>query len=114
MQIRIKKQGKILTVALAGELDHHTADDTKRAIDTALLANVCKYVIFDFTNLTFMDSSGIGMLMGRKKNAELLGGRCWIVCKGTVEKLLELSGVFNYIKKADDVEILKESLRGEQ
>ena len=114
MRIRIKRQEKILTIALSGELDHHTADDTKRSIDGAILANVCRYVIFDLTGLTFMDSSGIGMLMGRKKNAEILGGKCWVVCKGTVEKLLDLSGVFNYIKKADDVEILKETLRGEE
>ncbi len=114
MKIRIKNTNGILIIALSGELDHHTADETKRTIDRAILANVCRNVVFDLSGLSFMDSSGIGMLMGRKKSAEILGGRCWVVCKGTVEKLLEMSGVFNYIKKADDIEILKETLRGEK
>ncbi len=113
MNVRIKREGNILIVSLEGELDHHSADNIRRKIDSALLGNVCRHVIFDFTELTFMDSSGIGMLMGRNKNVEILGGKAWIVCSGTVEKLLSMSGVFNYIKKADDVDVIKESLRGE-
>ncbi len=113
MQIRIKREGNILTISPTGELDHHSADNVRRRIDGALLANVCKHVIFDFTGLTFMDSSGIGMLMGRNRNVEILGGKAWIVCNGTVEKLLAMSGVFGHIKKADSVQTVKESLRGE-
>ncbi|MBE7055864.1 MAG: STAS domain-containing protein [Ruminococcaceae bacterium] len=111
--MRIRRENNILTFSLSGELDHHSADEVRRRMDTALLANVCKHVIFDFTGLTFMDSSGIGMLMGRNKSVEILGGKAFIVCNGTVEKLLAMSGVFSHIKKADSVEIIKESLRGE-
>ncbi len=113
MQMRIKREGTILVISLAGELDHHSADDTRRKIDGALLANVSKYVIFDFTGLTFMDSSGIGMLMGRNKNVETLGGQAWIVCNRDVYKLLEMSGVFKYIKRAGSVREITESLRGD-
>lgn len=113
MQVRIRREGNILTISPSGELDHHSADEVRRRIDGALLANVCRHVIFDFTGLSFMDSSGIGMLMGRKRNVEILGGTAWIVCGGTVEKLLDMSGVFKHIKRADSVQALKESLRGE-
>ena len=116
MQIKIKREGVIMIVSLTGELDHHCADEVRRKIDGALLANVSRYVIFDFTGLSFMDSSGIGMLMGRYKNIGLLGGKAWIVCGSgegvAVEKLLAMSGVFKYIKKADSVKGVMESLRG--
>ena len=113
MQIRLKREGTILIVSLAGELDHHSADAARRKIDGALLANLSKYVIFDFNGLTFMDSSGIGMLMGRNKNVETLGGQAWIVCNSTIFKLLNMSGVFKYIKRAESVREVTESLRGD-
>ena len=113
MNIRIKREGNMLIVYLSGELDHHSADGIRRKIDNAILGNVCKHVIFDFTELTFMDSSGIGMLMGRNKSVEILGGKSWIICNGTVEKLLSMSGVFNHIKQVGGIDVIKESLRGE-
>ena len=113
MQIRIKREGTILIVSLVGELDQHSADAVRRKIDGALLTNLSRYVIFDFTGLSFMDSSGIGMLMGRNKNVETLGGQAWIVCNDTIFKLLNMSGVFKYIKRADSVRTVTESLRGD-
>ena len=53
------------------------------------------------------------MLMGRNKNVETLGGQAWIVCNRDVYKLLEMSGVFKYIKRAGSVREITESLRGD-
>ena len=106
----------ILIVSLCGEIDHHSAASVRREIDESMNAFRAKNLILDYSAVSFMDSSGIGMIMGRYKKIKALGGKAWIVCGSgegvAVEKLLAMSGVFKYIKKADSVKGVMESLRG--
>lgn len=114
-EFRAVKQN--LIVIVKGELDHHNADILRKKIDTELLSVRFKNIIFDFSGLTFMDSSGIGMVMGRYKNVNHLGGRIYIVCDDKtvldrygrnvpdgIERVLELSGVFKLIERYKTVE----------
>ena len=76
MSVDIKSVGELLTVMLYGEIDHHAAKDIREKIDEAIEFNMPSLVIMDFGGVTFMDSSGIGLVMGRfkilqKKNARL-------------------------------------------
>ncbi|MDE5792480.1 MAG: anti-sigma factor antagonist, partial [Oscillospiraceae bacterium] len=56
-----------LLVLLDGEIDHHSSNQIRTEIDTAIYAHMPKTLVFDFQNVTFMDSSGIGLIMGRHK-----------------------------------------------
>ena len=65
MQVELTREGGHLTAALIGELDHHTAADLRQRIDTAILSCRPQRLTIDLARLTFMDSSGIGLIMGR-------------------------------------------------
>ena len=67
MQVSSRKRQDVLVVSLKGELDHHTADRVRRYIDHRLENPTIKNIVMDIKNLTFMDSSGIGVLIGRYK-----------------------------------------------
>ena len=76
MSVRIEQTGEVLTAYLGGEIDHHTARGMRQEIDNAVELNMPTLLILDFSDVTFMDSSGIGLVMGRyrtllKTGAEL-------------------------------------------
>ena len=64
------------------------------ARDMLIEHNHIKYVIFDFANTNFMDSSGIGVIMGRYRMICLIGGEVWAVhANARIRKILTMSGV---------------------
>ncbi len=70
-------KGTNLTIHMPKELDHHNAEEIKREADRLLGTRNIRSIIFDFEKTSFMDSSGIGMIMGRYKNIRFAGERCW-------------------------------------
>ena len=81
-----------ILLKLEGELDHHSADVMREKLDREILSSGADTVIFDLSGLTFMDSSGIGVLLGRYK---LFATRKLYVtgASGSVARLLKLSGI---------------------
>ncbi len=75
MQLKITRDDTQLTAALIGELDHHTAAEVREKIDAAILQERCPMLVLDLSGLTFMDSSGIGLIMGRYRLIRSLGSR---------------------------------------
>lgn len=67
-----------LTVYLAGELDHHEARSTMRAIDDVLDEYLPRDCVLDLKGLSFMDSSGIAIIVRVRGRMKSLGGRVWI------------------------------------
>ena len=67
MQINAKFYLDTLYIQIVGELDEHTASHARTAIDTQLDGAECKQVVIDLSKLEFMDSTGIGIMMGRYK-----------------------------------------------
>ena len=65
MSIKINVTGEVVTAYLCGELDHHTAKEMRESIDYAVELNMPSMLVLDFKDITFMDSSGIGLVMGR-------------------------------------------------
>ena len=76
MPMNIKTHHNTLIVKIQGELDHHTAEGIRDELDNKLENQRIKNIIFDFSGLHFMDSSGIGVLMGRYKKIAQRNGHC--------------------------------------
>ncbi len=66
MPVIIKTKGEILSCFIKGEIDHHTAPAIREEIDNAVISNeTAKLIVIDFAGVSFMDSSGVGLVMGR-------------------------------------------------
>ena len=91
--MKYQVQENCLTIYLPGEVDDHNADEIRREADAVIGRNHIRYVIFDFEKTDFMDSSGIGVIMGRYKTVSLIGGEVWAVhANARIRKILTLSG----------------------
>ena len=114
MEIKLSNRGNTLIVRLNGELDHHTAEYTRQKIENEIIKPTTKNIIFDFSNLTFMDSSGIGVIMGRYKNIREINGKAAIACSNSqVMRLLDVSGISGVIPVYADADIAAKMIRGE-
>ncbi len=99
-------QENCLTIFLPKEVDHHNAEEIRRSTDIVIDKNHIKYIIFDFLETKFMDSSGIGVIMGRYKNIKLIGGEVWAVHTNTrMKKILKMSGVTKLIQIYEEDEL---------
>ena len=74
MEMNYRAENRQLTISLAGELDHHAARGLMESIDRCIEQNLPVKTILDMGGLTFMDSSGIGLIMGRHRSMESIGG----------------------------------------
>ena len=92
--MKYQVQENCLTIYLPREVDHHNAEDMRKNADTLIERNHIKFVIFDFEMTDFMDSSGIGVIMGRYRIIRLLGGEIWAVhANARIKKILTMSGM---------------------
>lgn len=83
-----------LTVILPKEIDHHLAKPIREKTDTELFIDSPKFLVLDFSGVSFMDSSGIGLILGRCALCEELG--CRVRLRGlssALMKLVKLSGI---------------------
>jgi stage II sporulation protein AA (anti-sigma F factor antagonist) len=114
LTMKTEIQGTVLSVALAGELDHHSATDIRDKLDSTYERSGCRHIVFDFTEVSFMDSSGIGMLMGRYKNAEKRGGKVAVATMNSqLSRLFALSGLQKIIGQYPSVKAARQGLCGE-
>ena len=74
MECELISTADTLTARLDGEIDHHTAKGLREKIDFEIENSSPKTLILDFSDVTFMDSSGIGLIMGRYKLMKASGG----------------------------------------
>ena len=94
MEISVIIRSRTLIASLSGELDHHSAKEVKSMIEELIKNRGVKNLIFDFSNLSFMDSSGIGVVIGRYKLISSMGGRVAIVSHSrNINRLLTMSGI---------------------
>jgi len=105
MYLKFDKKDDKLIVLLTGELDHHSAEEVRAKIDDRLDRDNINKLVMNFSGVTFMDSSGIGGVIGRYK--KLLGKNgeiCVVEVKDRVKKVFELSGMFKIIKSYNTLE----------
>lgn len=97
--MRYQIQENCLTIYLPKEVDHYHIANMSSHTDEMIQHHHIKHVIFDFEETRFMDSSGIGAIMGRYKLITLLGGEVWGVhASQRIKKLLEMSGMDKIIQ----------------
>ena len=103
MEIKYKRNNRNLTVFLSGELDECMASNAKSILDRVIFDNVnVGKVIFDLSGLSFMDSTGIGLLIGRYKTVTAIGGKTAIAAPSALSRrLIELAGVHKIIPVYD-------------
>lgn len=91
---KFNQQDKLLLLEITEEIDHHTTEEIRRRADDEITRFMPRKVVFDFSNVTFMDSAGIGMIIGRYKMMKMLGGSLEMTnVSPSVRKIFEMSGI---------------------
>ena len=99
MEMTYRAENRQLTIRLAGELDHHAARGLMESIDRCLEQNLPTKTILDLGGLTFMDSSGIAVVMRAKRRMEALQGSLTVVnIPRQAARVLETAGLSRYIQ----------------
>lgn len=97
--------GRCLIIRLRDELDHHNAVQIREEADRIIDRKNIKHIIFDFSEAGFMDSAGIGVIMGRYRKVIFIGGKIAVSnVNSTVDRIFRLSGLYKIIEKYDTVE----------
>ena len=109
--MKYQVQENCLTIYLPREVDHHNADKIRKEADAVISRNHIRYVIFDFDRTDFMDSSGIGVVIGRYRKLKNKDGHISVVdVNKRVDKVFALSGLYKIIKQYKNVQEAMESI----
>lgn len=105
MYLKFEKNKNILITTLTGELDHNSAEEVRVRIDDRIDRDNIEKVILDFSGVTFMDSSGIGAVLGRYKKLVNKGGTlCIAKPSRNVDRIFELAGLYKLIKQYETLD----------
>lgn len=98
MNVKHYVQNKVLFFEITEELDHHSAEKIKKQADYEIQRLLPERVIFDFKKVCFMDSAGIGLVIGRYKQVASIGGKMELVnVNEKIKKIFEMSGILKII-----------------
>ena len=96
------RDGERLIVRLAGELDHFCAQSVRRELDKLIADRSVRWLILDFSHLQFMDSSGIGVILGRYRQMRDRGGQVGVVhMNAHIARIFHTSGMDRVIRQLD-------------
>lgn len=114
VSIDFLKDSRAVIVKINEEIDHHTCEKIRSKIDLAIEFRKAKYLIFDFEGVNFMDSSGIGLIMGRYKLINKLGGQAFMInLNPAVKKIFQMSGIFKILTEEKDMKSLLHKIKVE-
>ena len=101
MDIKYSNSNGKFTVYLNGELDECSAGGAREILDRLIMDNInAKKIVFDLSEITFMDSTGIGLLIGRYKKAKQFDKPTYITgANVATEKVIQLAGLYNIMPK---------------
>ena len=100
--LKLERNHHRLTARLDGEIDHHHVLFLRAALDRVLDDSQANTLIFDLSRVEFMDSSGIGLIIGRYKRMQARGGQTYISAgNAQVDRILTLSGVDQLIRRIE-------------
>jgi stage II sporulation protein AA (anti-sigma F factor antagonist) len=99
LNIELVIKHDVLCIRLAGELDHHTAEELRELASKAIEESNIRHIVLNLERLTFMDSSGLGVILGRYKQIKQVHGEM-VVCaiSPAIERLFDMSGLFKIIR----------------
>ena len=104
MEISYNTQKKALVVKLVKGIDHHSAKEIRQTVDLYYADTKANHIVFDLSELEFMDSSGIGLIMGRYKFISPIGGK--VILSGVseqIDRIMKLSGIYKIAGRAQSV-----------
>lgn len=97
----------MIIVSLQGDLDHHVTEKIRMEIDDMISRQKIFTVAFDFRNVSFMDSSGIGLIMGRYKKIKPAGGEIYVSnlnCR--IQRIFGLSGLNGITRQSHEIDCI--------
>ena len=98
MESKFYEEDKLLIFKITEEIDDFSVQKIRRRADYEIERYMPKKVIFDFNSVTFMDSAGIGLIIGRYKFAKMLGGTVELTnLTSSIKKIFEMSGILRLI-----------------
>ncbi len=104
MEVNIEIIKDFLVVNLKGEIDHHNAFAIRSEVDRKIEETKIYNLIFNFSKITFMDSSGIGMVIGRYRLLKVKDGKVFVTnLSKDVYRIFEISGLFKIINNYDTI-----------
>ncbi|WP_078545934.1 anti-sigma F factor antagonist [Litchfieldia alkalitelluris] len=111
LAIELEVKHTVLCIRLTGELDHHTAEELRLKVTNVLESREINHILLNLENLSFMDSSGLGVILGRYKQVKNNGGEM-VVCSisPAVKRLFDMSGLFKIIRLETDEDYALRSL----
>ncbi len=92
-------EGEVLSLTLRGEIDHHSAVAIRTEMDEKILEQKPKKTVLDLSGIEFMDSSGLGLIMGRYALMQRLGGE--LTLRNPNERLMkifDLAGLWRMVR----------------
>lgn len=102
LNVNYETEDKLLLLEITEEIDHHVVEQIRRKADYEITRYMPRKVVFDFSHVTFMDSAGIGMLIGRYKSIRRIGGVAELInVKPSIEKIFEMCGLLKIIPIAN-------------
>lgn len=100
MEVLYEVRGENLLIYLPEELDHHNAKLITEQSDWYIVSNRIKNIIFNFKHTNFMDSSGIGVIMGRYKLIKGMGGEISVTnINQSIDRIFTISGLYKIVNK---------------
>ncbi len=98
MNVKFIEKDKLLILEINEEIDHHISEKIRRYADYEIQRRNPKKVILDFNSVSFMDSAGIGMVIGRYKTASMLGAKMEMInVSPNVKRVFEMTGVLKIV-----------------
>ena len=111
MNYTIKKENNYLVVAVMGDVDMSLTDSLRKDVDQALAEHNVNRLVFDLAEVDFIDSSGLGVILGRYKRVTAKGGKVYLAgAKPQVKKVLELSGLPRLMELYPSVDLLLDKI----
>lgn len=104
---RFEVEGSTMVIRLMEDLDHHNAVYIREMADSFLDKYPINRIIFDFSGVEFMDSSGIGVIMGRYKQMTYVGGAVYVCgISKNVDRIFRMSGLYKLVKQLNKAEVV--------
>ena len=89
---------------MSGEIDMSVTDALRRDIDLAMEQSAAGHLVFDLSGVSFLDSAGLGVILGRYKKVSAAGGSVYLAgARPQVRKVMELSGLLSLMKEYPSV-----------
>lgn len=101
MELNATRKGQRITVQLSGELDHHSANQVREALDALIKDPTVMELVLDMHAVQFMDSSGLGMVLGRYRILTERGGRLLLSSVPVpIDRIFRMSGLYSLVERA--------------